>query len=263
MLKILSLNINGVGKLTDEEVLGLLSEKDPDIICLQEIRKSESNINHLPELLGYTIYSSLHKSKNESGVAVYTKIKPKIMEIVDIKEFGGEGRVQILEFEEFKLINVYVPWKEEKSEKFVKELEKTISKIKEDNIILCGDFNVARTKDDLTDPGNAKTGFTKKEKEALENMIKECDLIDTFRKCNSESTAESKYTWVSKSTRGANEGKWRRKWRIDYIFTSKNLENNLKEADIILSLIKIDKNTLKLDTPISTHNPTFIEINLE
>ncbi len=72
-MKIISWNINGyrsaekLGYLTS-----LLQEKQPDIICLQEIKMNEPFPNHY----GYYDYYNYASKKGYSGVAVLTKEVP-------------------------------------------------------------------------------------------------------------------------------------------------------------------------------------------
>lgn len=146
-----------------------------------------------------------------------------------------EGRVLVLEFSEFYLVNTYVPnskpdlsrlklreteWDPGMLE-FLKELEKTKP------VVICGDFNAAHEEIDIARPktNHHSAGFTDEERQGITNYIN-AGLVDTFRTLHPK---EVRYTWWSHwgQARANNVG-----WRIDYFFVSKALKKNLKSAEI-------------------------------
>lgn len=146
-----------------------------------------------------------------------------------------EGRVLVLEFSDFYLVNTYVPnskpdlsrlklreteWDPGMLE-FLKELEKTKP------VVICGDFNAAHEEIDIARPktNHHSAGFTDEERQGITNYIN-AGLVDTFRTLHPE---EVRYTWWSHwgKARANNVG-----WRIDYFFVSKALKKNLKSAEI-------------------------------
>ena len=83
-----------------------MEEEDADVYCFQELKSSEETINpDLKELSGYHSYFNFADKKGYSGVAIYSKIKPNQVK----RGFDDEGRVLILYFDEFALINAYFP----------------------------------------------------------------------------------------------------------------------------------------------------------
>ncbi len=146
-----------------------------------------------------------------------------------------EGRVLVLEFSDFYLVNTYVPnskpdlsrlklreteWDPGMLE-FLKGLEKTKP------VVICGDFNAAHEEIDIARPktNHHSAGFTDEERQGITNYIN-AGLVDTFRTLHPE---EVRYTWWSHwgQARANNVG-----WRIDYFFVSKALKKNLKSAEI-------------------------------
>ena len=59
---------------------------------------------------GYHVYFASAERKGYSGVALYTKKKPKnIATRFGIERFDSEGRILIAEYEQFTLFNIYFP----------------------------------------------------------------------------------------------------------------------------------------------------------
>ncbi len=248
-MKIISWNINGyrsaekLGYLTS-----LLQEKQPDIICLQEIKMNEPFPNHY----GYHDYYNYASKKGYSGVAVLTKEVPiKVQRFIGLEQFDTEGRFLLLEFEKFVLINIYIPHggrkKENHSYKFgsINKLIQLVKKITK-NVILCTDFNIAHTELDVK---NYKTNyhnnmFSYEEREKIDELL-QTGLIDSFRSLSREDHIYS--MWPNGfHARERNMG-----WRIDYIFVSKKLEKNLKDVVYL-------KNQLGSD-----HCPCLADIRIE
>ncbi|MCK5847622.1 MAG: exodeoxyribonuclease III, partial [Caldisericia bacterium] len=184
----------------------------------------------------YSYFFSAQR-KGYSGVAVYTKVKPDNViygfgnEIFDI-----EGRVIQLVYGDLFIINTYFPngkrdgirlqYKYDFYIAMFKYLNDLINKGKK--VLICGDFNTAHDEIDLARPksNNRVSGFLPEERKWIDKFIVN-GLIDTFRAMHPE---EVKYSWWSHfaKSRERNVG-----WRIDYIFVSKNIFDNVKKADIL------------------------------
>ena len=110
-------------------------------------------------------------------------------------------------------------------------------------VIFCGDFNVAHTELDLTNPKSnlGEHGFTLEERAGFSALIK-AGFIDTFREFEK---GGGHYTWWSPmpGVRDRNVG-----WRIDYVLMSARLRPRLKRAFI------------RCDVAGSDHCPVGIEI---
>mgnify|MGYP004447757743 FL=1 len=106
-MKIISWNVNGI-KSTHKmgHLEELVKKESPDVLCIQEIKTKD-----VPILDDYTLYSfPSSKVKHLYGTAVYTKIEPiSVNKGIGHEEFDLEGRVIDLEFENFNLINAYIP----------------------------------------------------------------------------------------------------------------------------------------------------------
>ena len=155
-----------------------------------------------------------------------------------VTEFGSkdiykEGRLVIVEFPTYYVINVYTPNSKDELARLGERLswdrmfEDILQKLNKP-IIVCGDLNCALEDIDIHNPKvhHKSAGFSDDERKSLKETIKNLDLIDTFRHKNPEVVKYSYWSNFNQS-RVKNRG-----WRIDYILTSAmNLE--VKESDIL------------------------------
>jgi exodeoxyribonuclease-3 len=237
-MRIISYNVNGIRAAIRKGLLDWLATDPADIICLQETKAEQKDIDTNPlHALGYQDYWFSAQKKGYSGVAVFTKIQP------DHVEYGNghgasdeEGRVIQLDFGKIRLINAYFPsgtsgehrqsfkyeWLDECYD-WLKKLKK-----KHPQLILCGDYNIAHQEIDIHDPKGNKntTGFLPAERAWMTKFL-ESGWIDTFRHFHPE---PHRYSWWSQrfpSVRLNNKG-----WRIDYISVTETLRSKLKDAEI-------------------------------
>jgi exodeoxyribonuclease-3 len=93
-----------------------------------------------------------------SGVVVYSRVKPKEVENkIGLKRFDQEGRVLLLDYDQFLLLNLYLPHGGRQKENLGYKLQvysclfKKLKRIRKP-IILAGDFNIAHQEIDLARP---------------------------------------------------------------------------------------------------------------
>lgn len=236
-MKLISWNVNGIRACIKKGFLDFFNKIDADIFCLQETKIHDNdvpdNIKSIGALNGYRSYFYGAEKKGYSGVAVFTKIKP-VSVIKGVNFIDHEGRVMILEFNKFFLLNIYVPNSKRELERLPERLDfnnhfieycEKLRKIKP--IIFCGDLNVAHKEIDLANPktNTRNAGFTIEERDAFTHQLNH-GYIDTFRYFNKE---PNNYTWWSYMARAREKNIG---WRIDYFITSNELKNNLKSAKI-------------------------------
>ncbi|MDE6284503.1 MAG: exodeoxyribonuclease III [Bacilli bacterium] len=252
-MKIVSWNVAGFRACIKKGFSDFFSNVDADVICLQEVKALEEEIPFKAE--GYQLYINPAEKKGYAGTLIYTRIPPINVKFgIDAGEYDCEGRTILLEFEDFYLINQYVPnvkrdlsrmeyrmiW-EGKVKKFYKELEKSKP------VIICGDFNVAHTENDIKNAkaniGNA--GFTYEEREKFTELL-ESGFVDTYRFTHPDQN--DAYTWWSfrNNCRERNIG-----WRLDYFLVSQSIIEKISEASIY-------KDTLGSD-----HCPIGLEIKMK
>lgn len=233
-MKLISWNVNGLRACMQKGFVQSVSALDADVICLQETKLAPGQLEL--ELSGYQSFWHYAQRKGYSGTAVLTRVQPLSVQYgIGTEEFDAEGRAVILEFDDYWLVNVYVPnaqrelarigfrlaWEDALLAK-LKELEKTHP------VVLCGDLNVAHEEIDLKNPktnrGNA--GFSDEERAAFTRLLRS-GFVDTFRHFYPDVTGA--YSWWSYMfhARENNAG-----WRIDYFVVSEVLRSRLKSAAI-------------------------------
>ena len=236
-MKIVSWNVNGLRAVLKKNFMEYLAEENPDIFCIQETKLQEAQIpQEILELQGYHSYWNFAERKGYSGVAVFTRQKPiSVVYSIGDADFDHEGRLLLLEFEDFSLINCYFPNGQKDDERLQFKLSyyarmfELMQRIRESgkNLIVCGDFNTAHHPIDLANPKqNEKvSGFLPIERAWLDK-IEEHGWVDTFRQFNQE---PDQYSWWSYrfNARMKNAG-----WRIDYFFVNSEFLNKIKNAFI-------------------------------
>jgi exodeoxyribonuclease-3 len=212
---------------------------------VQEIKANPDQVGVFEfEELGYHHYWYPAQKKGYSGVAIFTKQKPKHIEYgCGIKEYDDEGRILRIDFEEFSVMSVYHPsgssgdlrqaFKMEWLEAFLNYINQL--KATYPNLVICGDFNICHKAIDIHNPkSNANTsGFLPEEREWMEQFINS-GFVDSFRYFNQE---PHQYSWWSyrAGSRAKNLG-----WRIDYNFVTDNLKNRISRSVILPSAIHSD-----------------------
>ncbi|MEZ0392437.1 MAG: exodeoxyribonuclease III [Pseudobdellovibrionaceae bacterium] len=238
-VKLVSWNVNGIRACGKKGLAQFVQTEKPDILCLQEVKANLEQVEEDLRTLGYKYsYWSSAIRKGYSGVATFVHLEPKsIVKGIEIQEYEAEGRIVITEHKAFDLYNIYFPnggsgdVRHQFKQKFLKDLNAHLKpKLQSGKpVIVVGDYNVAHKEMDVYDPIrlSKESGFLPEERQWFDEFLK-LGFIDTFRAFHPEE--KNRYSWWSyrELARPANRG-----WRIDYICISKNLEKNLKSADIL------------------------------
>lgn len=241
-MKIISWNVAGFRACLKKGFREFFDEIDADIFCMQEVKASKEQYDFHPK--GYFEFLFEAKRKGYSGTLIFSKIEPvSVIYGIGVEKFDIEGRSITLEFEEFYLVNFYVPNVKRTLERMDERMEweqkvrKYLSKLdKKKPVIICGDFNVAHTEMDIKNAkqniGNA--GFTYEERENFSELLSK-GFIDTFRYYHKEE--KDHYTWWSymKGVRERNIG-----WRIDYFLCSKRFIHHVIDTMIFKEIYGSD-----------------------
>lgn len=244
-MKLISFNVNGVRAITKKTFIDDVRQMNPDILCLQETKANDQQTEEALQAFDeYFIYTSSAVRPGYSGTAVLTKTKPLSVTFgLGIEEHDQEGRSIVAEFENFILINCYVPnsgselARLDYREKWDADLLVYLKKLEEKKpVVFCGDLNVAHKAIDLANPKsnyNKSAGFTQREINGIENLLN-AGFVDTFRHFYPE---EVKYSWWSArfNSRAKNVG-----WRIDYFLVSQSFVPQIKDAFIYNDIMGSD-----------------------
>jgi len=107
-MKLVSWNVNGLRAVVGKGFADIFDGFDADCVCLQETKMQAGQLDL--EFLGYTSYWNYADKKGYSGTAIYTRVAPLSVSYgISVDEHDHEGRVITIEFEDFYLVNVYVP----------------------------------------------------------------------------------------------------------------------------------------------------------
>lgn len=276
-MKIFSWNVNGLRAVLKKGAFQeFLAKYDPDIICLQETKakqgQAEVDFEEFVE-----IWNSAERA-GYSGTAIFTKVQPLNVRFgmfdeqnkgfAWVDEFGDvrtEGRLLTAEFDDFYLVDAYVPNAKDSLERlkfretvwdpallsYLKELEKTKP------VILCGDMNVAHKEIDLARPKQnvGHAGFTDEERQGMTNYLA-AGFVDSFRFKNPEKV---KYSWWSYrgQARTNNVG-----WRIDYFLLSNSLKDKLVEAEICDEVMGSDHCPVMIEMKDLSLNANMVEMEV-
>ena len=239
-MRIVSYNVNGIRAAIKKGLIEWLTEYPIDIFCVQETKATENDIDLcLFTDLGYHVCWFSAQKKGYSGVAVFSKTKPDLVQTGNgfaMSDF--EGRVIRVDIGDLTIVNAYFPSGSSGDERqtykyqWLKEFESYIKKLqkKRPKIILAGDYNIAHQEIDIHDPkGNKKSsGFLPEERAWMDSFLKN-GWIDSYRKINPTTTGG--YSWWTQrfpSVRLQNKG-----WRIDYLCTTEALASSIKAATIL------------------------------
>lgn len=252
-MKIISWNINGIRAVLRKNFLDFLVNQKPDILCLQEIKIADQKREELEiSIPGYHNFWHGAIRPGYSGTAILIKDGVDFVKLdngFSQDVYDVEGRVQVLELNDYYLLNVYFPNANQAlsrldyKQSFNDALLQYILKLeKKKPVIITGDFNVAHNEIDLARPAEneGSAGFTKEERSWFNELLAH-GYLDSYRLVNGNKV---QYTWWSFRTaaRTRNIG-----WRIDYFVISSKLKDRIKKAYILDQVLGSDHAPIGLE----------------
>ena len=238
-MKIASWNINSLRKRQDR-LFAWLEATQPDIVCMQETKCPDDQFPALAlQAAGY--HAAHHGEKSYNGVAILSKIKlrdvrPSLCdEVVD-----PQARVIAATAGDLRVFSIYAPNGQavgspayEYKLQWYQRLRACIAKEKSNNVVVCGDFNVAPEDIDVYD-ANLWRGTimcSERERAAFQNL---CDLglCDTLRIHHDEGDL---FSWWDYQMRAFERN---RGLRIDAILASERLAKRCTASGIDMEMRK-------------------------
>ncbi|APA64044.1 exodeoxyribonuclease III [Maribacter sp. 1_2014MBL_MicDiv] len=253
-MKIISYNVNGIRAAIRKGFLDWLVAVSPDVVCLQEIKANEEQLDlSLFEKAGYKYnYWYSAQKKGYSGVAILSKTKPDAVVFgTGIEYMDLEGRNIRADFGEVSIMSMYLPSgtnieRLEHKLMYMADFRQYVDGLKKTNpnLIVLGDYNICHEARDIHNPVGLKnvSGFLPVEREWIGDFI-DSGFVDSFREFNSE---PNNYTWWSYRANARNNNKG---WRLDYAMVASTLKERLLRS-VILSEAKH-----------SDHCPILIELD--
>ncbi|MBA3903997.1 MAG: exodeoxyribonuclease III [Rhodocyclaceae bacterium] len=238
MLRIITLNLNGIRSAAKKGFFDWLSRQDADIVCLQEIKAQHADLSEeMRRPQGYLGHFHCAEKKGYSGVGLYSRRQPdRVIEGLGIAEIDSEGRYLRADFGNLSVVSLYLPSGSSSEERqavkfrfldlFLPHLRALAASGRE--IVLCGDWNIAHQPIDLKNwrSNQKNSGFLPEERAWLTQVFDEVGWVDVFRRVDPR---PEQYTWWS------NRGQaWAKNvgWRIDYHIATSGLAATARRAAI-------------------------------
>ena len=255
MLRIITLNLNGIRSAVSKGLLQWLARQKADVVCLQEVKAQRPDL--APATLDprpYWGHFSCAEKKGYSGVGLYCRKQPdKIIAGFGSREFDAEGRYLRADYGKLSVISVYQPSGSSSDERqqakfrFMREFMPHLAKLKASGreILICGDWNIAHREIDLKNwrSNQRNSGFLPEERAWLSKVFDEQGWVDVYRRLYPDTTGEA-YTWWS------NRGQaWAKNvgWRIDYQISTPHIAATAVKASIYKARRFSDHAPLSID----------------
>ena len=262
MLRLVSLNLNGIRSAANKGWLEWAEAVAADCMGVQEIKAQAADVAGRFEVVaGLRGHFHFADKKGYSGVGLYTRKKPSaVVTGIGNREFDAEGRWVEARFDtarrKLSIISCYFPSgssgpeRQQAKFRFLALMLPRLRRLRaEREFILVGDINIAHKEIDLKNwKSNQKnSGFTPEERAWLTALLDPAaglGLVDVFRTLNPH---PEQYTWWS--SRGQ---AWAKNvgWRIDYHLATPGVAAKARREHIYL------------DERFSDHAPLVIEYDL-
>jgi len=238
LFRVISLNANGIRAAARKGFFEWLRDQQADVVCIQETKAQEHQlVDECFSPAGYYCYYEDAIKKGYSGVALYSKDKPKkVIRGYGDREFDDEGRYLEMQFEGISVVSLYLPSGSSSDERqaakfrcletFTEHLHKLRRRRSE--TVICGDWNIAHKEIDLRNwrANQKNSGFTPEERAWMDKVFGEYRWVDAFRVVQPEA---DQYTWWSNRGRAWDNNVG---WRLDYQVVTEGLQSRVLAADI-------------------------------
>jgi exodeoxyribonuclease-3 len=269
VLKIATVNVNGIRAASKNGMADWLKKAKPDILCLQEVRAPVGELEKLagdsgPLGGGWHIAEQEASAKGRAGVAILSRIPiQKVRTDIGPREFDTAGRWLEADFQtslgSLTVVSCYVhsgeadtPKQVEKY-KFLDAMKKRMDKLITSNglALVVGDLNVGHTELDIKNwKGNIKNaGFLPEERSYFDDFASQ-GWVDMGRVANPGKPGP--YTWWSFRGKAfdTNAG-----WRIDYQLATPKLAS-------LGQNYRVDR-AKSYDERWTDHSPVLVDYKLE
>jgi exodeoxyribonuclease III len=238
MLRIITLNLNGIRSAERKGFCRWLARSRADVVCMQELKAQAGDMSgKLLAPNGFRGFFEYAENRGYSGVGLYTRHEPeRVVEGIGIPDIDREGRYLRVDYRRLTVISVYLPSgstgphrqkiKFGFMEHFLPHLKDLAAEGRE--ILLCGDWNIAHRQIDLRNwrSNQKNSGFLPEERAWITRVFDELGWVDVFRRLDPR---PDQYTWWS------NRGQaWAKNvgWRIDYHIATPRLAGAATRAAI-------------------------------
>ena len=255
-MRIISLCVDGIHQAAQRGLYEWISSQDADIICLQDLKALEYELDHdVFHPPGYFAYFLDSGVKHYNGVAIYTRHQPKAL-IYGLGFASGvdmEGRYLQIDYEHHSIGSLLAPSafsaaeSQDVKDQFFEDLQALLHKVtrKRRHFIMCGNWAMAHTKKDVEGWQSRANiaGFLGHEQQWMNQLFRQLGYSDAFRLCVPE---EGEYSWWPSGTVGEGYG-----LRVDYQVISDALKKKVEYAALYKTKM------------FSSHLPVIVDYDIE
>jgi exodeoxyribonuclease III len=255
MLRIISLNLNGLRSAVSKGLLDWLPQQQADFVCLQELKAQAGDLSaEMRAPAGLKGWFHHADKKGYSGVGIYSRHAPdRVIEGLGIADIDAEGRFIQLDYGALSVISLYLPSGSSSAERlqikfsFMDRFLPHLASLRNSGreVVVCGDWNIAHREIDLKNwKSNQKnSGFLPEERAWFSRLFDEQGWVDVYRRLHPEATDDC-YTWWS------NRGQaWAKNvgWRLDYQIATPGLAEAARSAAVFKAQRFSDHAPLTID----------------
>lgn len=243
MLRIATINVNGIRAALRKGMQTWLDEADADVVTLQEVRCPDDLVHELLDGSGYTIAHTEAAAKGRAGVAVLSRLPVTATRIGNGDTyFDDAGRwieadITLPDGSTLTAASVYVhsgeagtPRQDDKY-RFLDQMTVRMQELSAtgNHAVITGDLNVGHTERDIKNwKGNrTKAGFLPEERAYFDRFFGELGWVDVHRTLAGD--VDGPYTWWSMRGQAFDNDTG---WRIDYQIATHELAQAAKAARV-------------------------------
>ena len=263
--KLISWNVNSI-RIRMELLQKLTSEQAPDIVCLQEVKAKEEDFPFAAvRALGFE-HIALYGMAGYNGVAILSKAPLNDIAQIDWVGKHDARHIKATIFDDIEINNIYIPaggdvpdpivnlafahklcFMDDISEYF----EQHKAELSRRKMLLCGDFNVAPSENDVWNHKQLLkiVSHTPIEVERLTRLFNSLDFVDAVRKFYPK--PQKVFSWWSyrnPNWQVNNKGR-----RLDHVWVTPTLQERLIKAEILREYRAAERP--------SDHVPVMVEIS--
>ena len=253
MLRVITLNLNGIRSAFAKGFSRWLARQRADCVCMQEIKAHKSDLpNAILMPRGVCGHFHFAEKKGYSGVAMYCRSDPDAVSTgFGSREFDPEARWLRADFGRLSVVSLYLPSgttsaaRQEAKFRFLDEFLPVLRKLAASGreFILCGDWNIAHKEIDLKNwrSNQKNSGFLPEERAWLTEVFERAGWVDVFRRLDPR---PEQYTWWSHRGQA-----WAKNvgWRIDYQIATPGIAAKALKASIYKTKRFSDHAPLSID----------------
>ncbi|GAB2768882.1 exodeoxyribonuclease III [Streptomyces daliensis] len=236
MLKVTTVNVNGLRAAARKGYVEWLADTEADVICLQEVRAEGHQLaDEVREPEGWHTVYAPSSAKGRAGVALLTRRAPERVRVgFGTAEFEESGRYVEADLPGLTVASLYLPSgevgteRQDEKERFMAAFLPYLKDLRERSaaegreVLVCGDWNIAHQEADLKNwrANRKSSGFLPEERDWLSRVFDASDggYADVVRALHPD--VEGPYSWWSYRGRAFDNDTG---WRIDYAVATPGL----------------------------------------